>query len=304
MSLRRNLAHKAAGFAVLAAVVTTTGALGAGTASATTVTYGSCTGTVPVHMGDQVTISGKAVAEQARLAIKENPGLFTNPDDAFKQMSSIPSIPVGTMPKKAAAQIPGDAIAQAVDKAYENGITDGLGLDKPKSREAIKNKIGGLCTLTAKAVDYKPAPPPSTRPSQPSQAPSSAPASKPSQAPSAPAQPTAPGVGGTAPSPAERYSAGSVPAMRAPAPNQLYGVPSQSAPNPGSRYGVPGYSPQSGQLTPSPDQDPVHQAGRATSLADEKNGDAQRVGVPMLIAVIALAGVSAALVRTWALRKL
>ncbi|WP_020496732.1 hypothetical protein [Sciscionella marina] len=283
----------------MAAIVGTTAVLGAGSASAATVTYGSCTGQLPVHMGDTVSISGAAVAGQAKQAIAENPGLFTNPDDAYKQMSNIPAITVGSMPHGASTPITGAAIADAVNKAYKNGIVDGLGLDKNKSRQNIENKIAGTCGFTAAAVDYKP-------PQQPSSPPSSSHPATQSQAPkTATGAPTAPGgASGTAQPPQERYGSGAIPAMSAP-PSARYGTPDSLAAPPGERYGVPGYAPATGQLGPdSAANNPVHQAGRATTLAQDPNGESSKVGIPMLIAVIALAGVSAALVRTWALRRL
>ncbi|HEY3752283.1 MAG TPA: hypothetical protein VGL80_24125 [Pseudonocardiaceae bacterium] len=88
------------------------------------------------------------------------------------------------------------------------------------------------------------------------------------------------------------------------------GIPFASAglfdPAPGVKYGgdVPGYAPSSGQLgqndvlTP----DGVQTAGHAEALnpgGTLGNG----VGLPMLLAVLLLAGVTAALVRTWVLRK-
>jgi hypothetical protein len=99
---------------------------------------------------------------------------------------------------------------------------------------------------------------------------------------------------GLAESPLERYS----------------GIPYASAglfaPAPGVRYGgeVPGYAPQYGVLgqddrTPA---DGVQTAGHAEALAEGPPGG-NGIGVPMLLAVLALSGVTAALVRTWVLRR-
>lgn len=88
------------------------------------------------------------------------------------------------------------------------------------------------------------------------------------------------------------------------------GIPFASAglfdPAPGVKYGgdVPGYAPTYGQLgqqngTPP---DGVQTAGQA--IAYNPGGSlGNGVGLPMLLAVLALAGVTAALVRTWVLRK-
>ncbi|GAB3438047.1 hypothetical protein [Actinophytocola sediminis] len=90
-------------------------------------------------------------------------------------------------------------------------------------------------------------------------------------------------------------------------PLDLYGsVPfayaGQFAPAPGVRYGgaVPGYSPQFGILGAENPDDGVQAAGRAEALAPP-NG--QRIELPVLLAVLALSVVTAALVRTWVLRR-
>jgi hypothetical protein len=80
------------------------------------------------------------------------------------------------------------------------------------------------------------------------------------------------------------------------------------APSPGVRYGgqIPGYSPEFGILGESAGQqapdDGVRNAGQAQPLPGTggTNGGAS---LPLLLAVLALSGVSAALVRTWVLRK-
>ncbi|HEY1570646.1 MAG TPA: hypothetical protein VGG05_04820 [Pseudonocardiaceae bacterium] len=88
------------------------------------------------------------------------------------------------------------------------------------------------------------------------------------------------------------------------------GIPFASAglfdPAPGVKYGgnVPGYGPGYGQLGKgdSIPSDGVQTAGHAEALnvgGVLGNG----VGLPMLLAVLMLAGVTAALVRTWVLRK-
>ncbi|WP_018684301.1 hypothetical protein [Actinokineospora enzanensis] len=73
------------------------------------------------------------------------------------------------------------------------------------------------------------------------------------------------------------------------------------SPAPGVRYGgaVPGYSPQFGILG-SGDADGVQAAGHAEVMdAPASRG----IELPVLLAVFALAGVTAALVRTWVLRR-
>lgn len=73
------------------------------------------------------------------------------------------------------------------------------------------------------------------------------------------------------------------------------------APSPGVRYGgaVSGYTPQFGILGADA-QDGVRVAGNAEALHPTGGG---RVALPVLLAVFALSGVTAALVRTWVLRR-
>ncbi|HEX5404040.1 MAG TPA: hypothetical protein VFX16_17270 [Pseudonocardiaceae bacterium] len=77
-------------------------------------------------------------------------------------------------------------------------------------------------------------------------------------------------------------------------------------PAPGVKYGgdVPGYAPSSGQLGQNdvPTPDGVQTAGHAEAL-NIGGALGNGVGLPMLLAVLLLAGVTAALVRTWVLRK-
>lgn len=87
-------------------------------------------------------------------------------------------------------------------------------------------------------------------------------------------------------------------------------APGLYAPSPSIRYGgqVPGYSPEFGILgdnpgQPSPDNG-VRSAGDAHGLPGSSGlGDFSGAGLPTLLAVLALSGVTAALVRTWVLRR-
>ncbi|KZB84953.1 hypothetical protein [Amycolatopsis regifaucium] len=81
------------------------------------------------------------------------------------------------------------------------------------------------------------------------------------------------------------------------------------SPSPGLRYGsqIPGYAPQFGIAaegengTANPD---VHTAGQAEALPNVSDGFTQDGKLPLLLAVLALSGVSAGLVRTWVLRRM
>lgn len=88
------------------------------------------------------------------------------------------------------------------------------------------------------------------------------------------------------------------------------GIPFASAglfdPAPGVKYGgdVPGYAPTYGNLGQQngPATDGVQTAGQAVAY-DPGGPLGNGVGLPMLLAVLMLAGVTAALVRTWVLRR-
>ena len=76
------------------------------------------------------------------------------------------------------------------------------------------------------------------------------------------------------------------------------------APSPGVRYGggVPGYSPQFGILgVDNPPNDGVQAAGHAEAIGGAPGRP--DIDISVLIAVLVLSGVTAALVRTWVLRK-
>lgn len=87
-----------------------------------------------------------------------------------------------------------------------------------------------------------------------------------------------------------------------------YALAGLFAPSPGVRYGgqIPGYAPEVGALGDGSSQQgkDVQNAGQAEALPSDgtAGGLPGDVGLPMLIAVLALSGVSAALVRTWVLR--
>ncbi|HEY2693859.1 MAG TPA: hypothetical protein VGJ45_00160 [Pseudonocardiaceae bacterium] len=89
------------------------------------------------------------------------------------------------------------------------------------------------------------------------------------------------------------------------------GIPFASAglfaPSPGVRYGgdVPGYGPGYGVLGNGSNTVPdgIQTAGEAQALGSASLPGGNGIGLPMLLAVLALSGATAGLVRTWVLRK-
>ncbi|GAA4537803.1 hypothetical protein [Amycolatopsis samaneae] len=81
------------------------------------------------------------------------------------------------------------------------------------------------------------------------------------------------------------------------------------SPAPGLRYGgqIPGYAPQYGlseeQQAPNGGAAEIQNAGQAVALPGS-GGPSNGAGLPVLVAVLALSGVSAGLVRTWVLRRM
>ena len=91
------------------------------------------------------------------------------------------------------------------------------------------------------------------------------------------------------------------------------GIPFATAglftPSPALRYGsqIPGYAPQYGLNGPdgtSSGNSGVQNAGRAEALPSASDGFTNGSNLPLMIAVLALSGVSAGLVRAWVLRRM
>ncbi|MFI5607678.1 hypothetical protein [Amycolatopsis sp. NPDC051903] len=80
------------------------------------------------------------------------------------------------------------------------------------------------------------------------------------------------------------------------------------SPSPALRYGsqIPGYAPQYGLANPAPSAGnaSVQNAGEAQALPPAGDNHTNGLDWPVLVAVLALSGVSAGLVRTWVLRRM
>ncbi|RZQ65062.1 hypothetical protein [Amycolatopsis suaedae] len=173
--------------------------------------------------------------------------------------------------------------------------------------DAVNGTVSGLTGAAGQALNPgQQQPAPGTKP------PAQNPGQQPGNPGTQPQQPLIPGpnspvLGGSAPTFAglpTNFSTGFSP-MR-----DYSNIPMATAglfsPSPGVRYGgqVPGYAPEFGILgqdQPKPD-DGVRNAGSAEAVAAPA-GSGGGVGLPTLIAVLALSGVTAGLVRTWVLRR-
>jgi hypothetical protein len=263
-----------------------TGGMFTGSASASTVLAPGCSGNVVGSVGDQIAVQGKDVADLVKAGAQEQVALLNgvDPNKLADEITATGALPVSQVPNAANGSITGDNVAAAVTQALQNA--DGLGwsLDgkqPQKTLTSISNKVTGSCGMTIYAANY------------------SAATSLPTTAPGA----IAPGA---------TYPAGALGTGMATAPPRDYGNIPAAVPgialSPGDRYpstaplaGLP--SPEIGVLGGSASgQTDVRNAGNANALAD--NSSSSTVQLPMLLAVVALAGVSAALVRTWVLRRL
>lgn len=290
----------------IAAAVTGFSFAGAGTASATTLAATSCTSSVTGQVGDQVAVTGPSMRGIVKTAAQESVEfwnfLTVNPEQIAEHVEKQATIEVGTVPDAASAKIAGSAVGDAVANALKD--SPGLGLTsstKQRTLDHIEEKVSGVCGVTVFASDYEA--PVSQQP--------------PAQGGYDGSPTSTPGTGGTAGGDGTTGGSASVPfggTGDARAPQRDYsGIPTATAGiavPPGLRYppsnGVPGQtSPEFGILgaegVDENSRADVRNAGNADVLAAPVAPD--NVQLPMLLAVVALAGVTAALVRTWVLRR-
>ncbi|HEY3468122.1 MAG TPA: hypothetical protein VGL47_23550 [Amycolatopsis sp.] len=268
--------------------------LSSGTASASQqVVSNSCTGSVTGQMGDQVAIDGASVKTLVTNGAN-NAGTLAVGSWAGDSIAKIHAIPVGQVPNAAGGEATGAAIGKAVRTALANSGTWGLGFDWNKTLNSVETTVAKACGLTLLAGNYV--------------------------APSTPGQPGAnPGTpqGGTGTVPGgttgnlSNLNPGTTGGTGGSAPMRDYsGIPTATAGTavaPGIRYPANGTlpgdasAPQAGQGDQSGQGANIRDAGNAQALAS--NGASSDVQLPMLLAVIVLAGVTAGLVRTWVLRR-
>jgi hypothetical protein len=277
----------------VAAFVTGGAFLSAGTASASQqVVSNSCTGTVSGQMGDQVAIDGASVKTLVTNGAN-NAGTLAVGSWAGDSIAKNHAIPVGQVPNSAGGEASGAAIGKAVRTALADSGTWGLGFDWNKTLNSVESTVAKGCNLTLLAANYV--------------------------APSSPSQPGTgtPQGGGTATVPGgstgnlSNLNPGTAGGADGTAPMRDYGgIPTATAGTalaPGVRYPADGTlpgdasAPQAGQGDQSGQGAGIRDAGNAQSLSSPAGSN--DVQLPMLLAVIVLAGVTAGLVRTWVLRR-
>lgn len=281
--------RKALTATALAAMVTGGAFLTAGTASAATTLASACSGTVNGGIGDTVVITGSSVKELVRKGANEA-GTLAVGDWAANDIAKVNTISVGVVPNAANGAVKGDAIGAAVRQAVKETKTWGLGLNPEKTLDNIAHKVAGSCGLTTVATNY-------VAPALPAPQQGNT-GSTGGTGGGTNALPSSPGLlpGGTGYAPPRDY--GNLPVAQpgvAVAPGVRYPA---NSPLPGEapQYGLPGAGGQGEQGSD------IRNAGNAEALATDgmPGGDVQ---LPMLLAVLVLAGVTAGLVRTWVLRR-
>jgi hypothetical protein len=329
--MRRRVRSLATAVALVLSLSTAGLLAGSGTATAAEpIVIGSCAASIEGAPGQPVSLAPAAVIEVVldvvRIVPLGGPLLANAVRPIF---AALPPIPIGALPN-GTGYITGGSIANAVTAELKKIPL--LGVVLAAVVRGVQSALTAGCGVTVKGVNT------ATAPVQDG-ADAVADASENATAKVIESLPGLPGGGGGGPgggggteTPGPGGGTGGGSGM--PAPNQppLGGLPGMGldlyqpglwnfgrwpmadysnipfaraglwAPSPGVRYGggVPGYSPEFGIVGDTPPDDGVSVAGRAEAI-DPPIG--QRVEFPVLLAVLVLSGVTAALVRTWVLRR-
>jgi hypothetical protein len=275
--------------------------LGSATASATVLQDKDCTSAVHGVIGDTVSIEGSLLRDLVKRGASEAGSLAVS-EWAASDIEKAGVLEVGTVPDAQSGKVTGDAIATVATEKLRDMGSWGLGLDREKTLDSIHNKISGSCGFTVFASNYSA--PSSARPPAGDGNGSDTGDSRDTAAPPVA---TAPGstppspLGGTGDTKAAPRDYGNIPAAQAPAagialPPELRYAPSAAVPGQAPGVGVLGAD-QAPQAQPE-----VRNAGNADPLAADSNPPGN-VQLPMLLAVVALAAVTAGLVRSWVLHR-
>ncbi|SER32081.1 hypothetical protein [Lentzea albida] len=280
------------------------------------IVVGSCATTVQGAPGTPVSLSPAAVTQPITDLVRAVPVLGPPLAEPFKQaFSQVKPIPIGAV-QVGTTTISGGTIANAV--MVEVNKIPLLGPILGTLDKTVRATLTGGCSVTVVAVNQVAAPVQDTSrgladasqqavgavpgaPKPPAQQPQPQPGTNPgTQQPGT--QPGVPGVGAGAPSNRD-FSLYPIGANFGRVPLFSYGslpfaMPGLYSPSPGVRYGsqVPRASSGTGV-----EGDSVQAAGRATALP--RLSGPGGVGAPVLVAVLMLALVTGALVRTWVLRR-
>lgn len=333
--MRARLGRLVAAIGVVVAVA----AGGSGTAAAAEpIVIGSCATTVQGAPGTPVQLSPSAVLAPVTNLVQALDPLNLITPGFRSAFAALPPIPIGAIPTGGSGYITGGDIANQVVNALrsipllgpiigtlagqvQQTLTAGCGVTTQALNQAAApvqdgtKQIADASQQAAQSIPGLPQlgggttgqPGQTTKPGggstgQPGQA------SQPGQGSQTGANPSLPALGGFSSGGVDLYDTapganfGRVPLFNY--GSLPFAVPGSYAPSPGVRYGgnVPGYAPQFGVLGgDSAQSDGVQTAGQAQALpAGSGHGG---VAFPVLLAVLALSGVTAGLVRTWVLRR-
>lgn len=280
--------------------------MGAGTAAATT-TATKCSGTVSGPMGDAVKMKSDAVEKFVVESVEGGFDLLgivksnkTRMQELFDAGKFDP-ISLTTVPKAAAGKLSDDKIALAVVKKIEANEDGKKILGENDNKDNVLGAVKENCgDLTVKATNY--VAPTTTSPSTGTTNPGTVtPGTK------TPGGSSSSGVPGTSlkPGALPEYGTGS-----ARAPRRDYGGLPFTVPGALGSGGLYGSGSSDGSKTQGLSGDfgvlgaqetPVSNAGNAEAI--EAGSPQAEIQLPMLLAVVSLACVAAALVRTWVLRR-
>jgi uncharacterized membrane protein YgcG len=323
MSMRRRVRVSASAVALTFALSATLWLSGSAAAAPAPIIIGSCATSVQGAPGQPVSLSPSAVLSPVVSAVRALDPLNLITPTVRNTFAALPPIPIGALPT-GTGYISGGTIANAVTAQLR--AIPLLGPILAGVVSTVQASLTSACGVTVTGVNAAAAPVQSgaeqladaanqaesqlvpgaggggTQPgtSKPGSG-GSSPGGGSSSGGSAPLLPNQPVLGGMS---ADDLSQFLWPGGRSPM-TDYSGIPYARAglfaPSPGVRYGgaVSGYTPQFGILG-SAGQDGVQVAGNAEALRPPSG---TKIALPVLLAVFALAGVTAALVRTWVLRR-
>lgn len=310
--MRPRLVRISAGTAVVLALSTSGALLGAGVAGAAPeITLGSCNTTVQGSPGQPVGLSQSAVVAPVTNVVRGIPLLGpAAADTVANTMNSWGPMQLPAIPGAGSSTVSGNAIADQVIQEI-NGIPV-LGLALGLVDSGVRSSLSTLCSVTEKVLPPPPPPPPTNRPT------------------TQPAPPPPGGQPGGDPTTTQnRGPSGGVPA--GPGGSGLPGgdpgsgtvLPGGSGGFPGTSLGtVPSYdftalpgaftAPNIDysalpSVTDGPGGQPNGYADSPNNVAGQANllnaASDQGIQLPIAVAVLALGAVTAALVRSFVLRR-
>jgi hypothetical protein len=278
------------------------------------IVVGSCATSVQGTPGTPVSLSPNAVLQPVTDLVRAVPLLGPPLAEPFKQaFSQVKPIPIGAV-QAGTTTISGATIANAVaaelqkipllgpilgtlDKTVRSTLTSGCQVVVTGVNQVaapIQDGTKAIADASQQAVGGIQAPKPPA--GQPQPQPGTPPGARPGVNPGTPGTPEGTPIGRDFPLYALGTNFGRVPLFSY--GSLPFAMPGLYSPSPGVRYGSQVPRASNGNAV---DGDQVQAAGRATALP--RLGGPGGVGLPVLLAVLMLACVTGALVRTWVLRR-